>query len=155
MLNVNHSKGYYNFDIPKCEKKYNAKYIGDFQTKRKDGTWNDNPCAIFYVENPDISKGHSHYFGLFMNIISIEPIEYGPLYITNGISAVEEPFYAIQADNGEYVISSYRHDYRVSTDESVSIDGGRDYQHVTSKNNNYELVKLKLNKDKFELWTEI
>ncbi len=83
------------------------------------------------LENPDISKGHSNYFGLFMNIISIDPIEYGPLSITNGLSAVEEPFIAIQADNGEYVISSYLHDYRVSSDESVMIDGGRDYSRYT------------------------
>ena len=148
MLNVNHSKGYYPLNIEKCEEKYNAKYIGDFQTKRKDGSWNDRPCAIFYVENPDISKGHSNYFGLFMNIISIDPIEYGPLSITNGLSAVEEPFIAIQADNGEYVISSYLHDYRVSSDESVMIDGGRDYSRYTRDK---KLVKLKLNKDKFEI----
>ena len=83
-----------------------------------------------------------------MNIISIDPIEYGPLSITNGLSAVEEPFIAIQADNGEYVISSYLHDYRVSSDESVFIDGGRDYTRYTSDK---KLVKLKLNKDKFEI----
>lgn len=145
MLKVNHSKGYYPLNIEKCEKKYNAKYIGDFQTKRKDGSWNDKPCAIFYVENPDISKGHSNYLGLFAKYITDE---YSELSITNGLSAVEEPFTAIQADNGEYVISSYRHDYRVSNDGSVMIDGGRDYNRYTSDK---KLVKLKLNKDKFEI----
>lgn len=145
MLQVNHSKGYYPFDIKKCEEKYNAKYIGDFQTKRKDGSWNEKPCAIFYVENPDINKGHSNYLGLFAKYITDE---YSELLITNGLSAVEEPFTAIQADNGEYVISSYRHDYRVSNDGSVMIDGGRDYNRYTSDK---KLVNLKLNKDKFEI----
>lgn len=148
MLNVNHSKGYYPFDIPKCEEKYNAKYIGDFQTKRKDGTWDNTPCAIFYCENPDISKGHNHYFGLYLEILSVEPWKWGKMYICEGMSAIEEPFNAIQADNGEYVISSYRHDYRHSTDGSVSIDGGRDYTRFTK---NKTLVKLKLIKDKFEV----
>lgn len=149
MLNVNHSKGYYPLDIEKCEQKYNAKYIGDFQTKRPDGTWNKKPCAIFYVENPDISKGHSNYFGLFMELISLNPIKYGKMFITNGLSAVEEPFNAIKADNNEYIISSYTDDYRVSKDHSVFIDGGRDYIRCPL---NSRVVKLKLNKDKFELY---
>lgn len=147
MLNVNHSRGYYPLNIEKCEEKYNAKYIGDFQTKRPNGSWNDKPCAIFYVENPDISKGHSNYFGLFLDMVSSDSAS---IMITNGLSAIEEPFNAIQADNGEYIISSYTHDYRVSTDDSVFIDGGRDYIRYPLEK---MPVKLIINKDKFELFT--
>lgn len=147
-MKVNHSKEYYPFDIKACEKHYNAKYIGDFQTKRKDNSWNDKPCAIFYVENPDITKGHNHYFGLYLEVESIDPFKWGEMFICEGMSAIEEPFTAIQADNEEYIISSYKHDYRVSNDKSVFIDGGRNYIRCTSDK---KLVKLKLNKDKFEI----
>ena len=34
---------------------------------------------------------------------------------------------AAVADDGEIIYSKYRHDYNVSKDKSVFIDGGRDY----------------------------
>ena len=152
MFKVNVCKGYYPLDIEKCEEKYNAKYIGDFQTKNKSGEWIEFPIAIFYCPTPDINKGHSNYLGLFMEAImtSVEPLEFewGNLSITNGLSAVEDPFTAIEAKDGELVISCFTHDYRTSSDGSVFIDGGRDY--VRSSEGG-KLVKLKIVEDKFEL----
>jgi hypothetical protein len=47
--------------------------------------------------------------------------------ITNAMSAFEHPILGAVADDGEIVVSGYRHDYRRSKDGTVFIDGGRDY----------------------------
>lgn len=102
-----------------AEQFYKSKYLGDFCTKNTEGGWNELPVALFYNKNPDISKGHTHYFGLFAQDRSV--------LITDGSSVADEPIIGIVADNGEVVFSRYRHDHVTSTDESVWIDGGRDY----------------------------
>lgn len=117
-MKLNICKNYQPIDIKIIEKKYKSKYLGDFCVKRKNG-WSEQPYAIFYQPNPDVSLGHSHYFGMFVNN--------GKLYITKGDSAFEEGLTGVVANDGEIVISCYRHDYRTSTDDSVFIDGGRDY----------------------------
>ncbi len=118
------SKNYWPFNIEEVEKKYNAVYMGDFSLQTKSGHWSDSPAAIFYVENPDISKGHSHYFGLFIRYNDpIDPDDTSVL-ITRGDSAFSEPLQGIKADNGEVIVSCYRHHYIESEDKSVMIDGG-------------------------------
>ena len=99
------------------EQKYNAKYVGDFCIKTKHG-WSESPVAIFWQETPPV-EGYSHYFGLFS--------QNGSLMITDGSSAFSEPISGIVADNGEVIYSRYRHDFHYSTDNSVAVDGGRDY----------------------------
>jgi hypothetical protein len=79
---------------------YGGTYVGYFCTKRPDGSWNDTPVDVFYQPNPDI---------------------------TNAISVTEQPMLGVIANDGEVVVSRYRHDYRRSNDGSVFIDGGRDY----------------------------
>jgi len=98
---------------------YGGTYVGYFCTKRRDGSWNDTPVDVFYQPNPDVSKGHSHYFGVFRRDVGV--------YITNAISVTEQPMLGVVANDGEVVVSRYRHDYRRSNDGSVFIDGGRDY----------------------------
>lgn len=105
--------------IPEVEKHCGGKFIGDFCTEHPRGGWNEVPVAVFYQPNPDVSKGHTHYFGIF--------VQHNSLYITDASSVVKEPFTGIVADNGEVIFSRYRHDYRTSSDGSVFIDGGRDY----------------------------
>ena len=106
------------FVIPTVEDKYNAKYMGSWALRTRDGAWAEVPSAIFYVENPDRSLGHTNYFGLFTRGSST--------YITKGDSAFTD-LTGVLAKDGEVVISRYRHDYRGSSDDSVWIDGGRDY----------------------------
>jgi hypothetical protein len=106
--------------IKKAEELYGAKYMGYWCTKRLNGeSWNDNPVDVFYQPNPDESKGHKHYFGLFLQ---------GPnsaLYITDATSAFSEPIMGIETEDGEVIVSRYRHDYVEKG--KYMIDGGRDY----------------------------
>jgi hypothetical protein len=127
--------------LRRAEEHYNAKYIGDFCLKTKDGTWTESPAAIFYAKNPDASKGHTHYFGLFMRD--------GQWYITAGDSAFSEPINAIMGSDGEVVYSRFRHDFRSLKSGEGSIDGGRDYLRVLSGEKGFpKQVLLHIEKDK-------
>ena len=116
---VNNGRDQAMFNIEKVEAKYNAKFVGQFCIKTVSGSWAESPADIYYVENPDRSLGHSNYFGLI--------VRSGSAYITKGDSAVEPLITAAVAKDGEIIYSKYRHDYNVSKDKSVWIDGGRDY----------------------------
>jgi len=122
-------------DIKKVEARYAdtqgkpAKFMGDFCLKTKNGWQGDSCAAVFYSENPDRSLGHSNYFAL---VVMYDDDMKPKLYVTRGDSAFETdsngvPIIGVVADDGEVVYSRYRHDYRSSTDGSVTIDGGRDY----------------------------
>jgi len=99
------------------EDKYNGKYLGYWCTKRLSGGWNDIPVDVFYVKNPDRSKGHSNFFGMFRDDKSV--------MITNAESCFEKPVIGLLCHDGEVLVSRYRHDYR--TKGSIMVDGGRDY----------------------------
>jgi hypothetical protein len=116
---VNSGRDDAQFKIDQVESEYNAKFVGQFCLKTVDGGWANSPTDVYYVQNPDTSLGHSHYFGLFSRN--------GTTYITRGDSGVEPDISAVIAHDGEIIYSRYRHDYRVSNDQSVFIDGGRDY----------------------------
>lgn len=104
--------------IKKTEELYRAKYMGYWCTKRlSDESWNDYPIDVFYQPNPDTEKGHKHYFGLF--------VQNGKLYITDATSAFSDPITGIETEDGEVIVSRYRHDY-VEKD-GFMVDGGRDY----------------------------
>lgn len=103
--------------IQTIEEKYGAKYMGYWCTQRPSGGWNESPVDVFYQPNPDTSKGHTHYFGMFLRNESV--------YITEASSAFKDPISGIVTDDGEVIVSRYRHDY-VEKDGRM-IDGGRDY----------------------------
>ena len=117
------SEGYHftTKQIKKIEEMYSAKYIGAFCTRRKDGTWHEMPLDVFYVSNPDVEKGHKNYFGMFYDQLD------DAVKITDATSAVSDEMVGVVANDGEVIVSGYRHDYRKSRDGSVFIDGGRDY----------------------------
>lgn len=110
-----------NTGITKIAEMYKAKYLGYWSIRRESG-WTDEPVDVFYQSNPDTSKGHSHYFGMFVT-------REGKAMITNAESAFSEPIVGIQTSDGEVIISRYRHDY--VTKEDYMIDGGRDYVRST------------------------
>jgi hypothetical protein len=103
--------------IKKIEEIKSAKYMGYWCTKSPYGVWNNSPVDVFYVSDPDLSKGHSHYFGLFY--------QNDVLYITDASSAFCEDIVGMPTPSGEVIVSRYRHDH-VAKDEFM-IDGGRDY----------------------------
>ena len=111
--------------IRKIEEKYGAKYMGYWCTKRPNGGWNESPVDVFYVENPDTSKGHTNYFGMFIKTDPYTGKSTGQVYITEASTAFSDPIAGIPTDDGEVIVSRYRHDY-VEKDGRM-IDGGRDY----------------------------
>lgn len=138
------NSSYQPINIPVVEKRYGGKFMGDFVTKRPDGSWNEIPVAVFYQPNPDLSQGHTHYFGIF--------VQNGDVYITNASSITDELFTGIVSDEGEVIFSRYRHDYTTSTDGSVFIDGGRDYVRCDNPN---RLVQLQIVDDKITILSPI
>lgn len=126
--------------ITDIEDKYAGTYVFESCLKDKDGKWLNFPAAIFYTE-----KAHpegSNYFAMFML--------HGHPMIADGISATEGHIVGIKAFNGDVIYSRYRHDYRVSSDKTVFIDGGRDYL----RSGMYEtdrFVNMKVNKERLEI----
>ena len=125
--------------IKTIEEKYGAKYLGYWCTKRFNGDWNDRPVDVFYQPNPDTSKGHSRYFGVFN--------QNGSVMITNAESCFEEPISGSICEDGEVIVSRYRHDYVEK--KGAMIDGGRDY----IKTNGCKLAEVTLSDDRFIIKT--
>lgn len=123
--------------IEKIEKDYNAKYMGYWCTKHSSGWWNEDPVDVFYQPNPDFEKGHSNYFGMF--------VRGGHVYITNAESAFKEPIVGVLAENGEVLVSRFRH-HMVKADCGAMVDGGRDYMKRSLKG---DLVDVFIEKDQF------
>ena len=148
-----HCKNYYPINIEYVEKKYSAKYIGDFSIKQTSGNYTDYPLAIFYVKNPDTSKGHSHYFGIgFLDIIVLDgEVNYNKAYITRGDSAFEN-ITGLQLANGNVLISSYGHDYVKERDSFI--DGGRDYCRYSLSEGD-QLVKVEMINGKFKIKKDV
>jgi hypothetical protein len=107
--------------IEKIEEKYGVKFVGDFCVRAMYNMWTDFPVAVFYQPNPNRELGHSNYFGIHIN----RYLE-GNCSICDAQSAFSQPIIGAVADNGEVIYSKYRHDYAVSEDGTVFIDGGRD-----------------------------
>jgi hypothetical protein len=112
-------RGPYHFSeagIRRIEQEKGAQYMGYWCVKGPHG-WNESPVDVFYVQNPDRSKGHSNYFGMFERG--------GTVYICDAQSCFSEPIAGIVEGDTVYT-SRYRHDY-VETPSGNVIDGGRDY----------------------------
>ena len=115
------------------EEKYKAKYMGYWAIKRNGGNWSEMPVDVFYQPNPDLSKGHSHYFGIFT-------VPGQGVMITNAESAFSEPITGLLTEDGEVLVSRYRHDYVEKG--PYMIDGGRDYLRTSGNNADGKLVKV-------------
>ena len=119
--------------IARIETHYSATYIRDSELL-VGKVWR-GLYAIFYTEKPDISQGHSHYFGIY--------VRDGVSYILNG-KDVTEPQKGIWYKN-KFYFSAYSSDYTNSDDGECGIDGGRTYYRIIGKP---DLVcDLKINKD--------
>jgi hypothetical protein len=105
-----------NVDVAKVERHTGGQYVADLCLKNKHGAWTDIPISVFWHPNP--KPGNQHYFGYYL--------EGGNAFFCDAMSVLGD-WYGAQAANGEIIFSRYRHDYRASEDETVSVDGGRDY----------------------------
>ncbi len=139
-------------DLAKIEAHYEVTYVCETCVKNRKGGWTNLSVSIFYQPDPSkVPEGGSQWFGLFF---SADPeLPEGPMRLTicNAISAVENDIDGIVAKNGDVVYSRYRHDYRWSPDESVMIDGGRDY---TRHNCGGDIVTLRIVEDKLTIVEE-
>ncbi len=118
--------------IAKIAEYYGAKYMGSWSILRQSG-WSIDPVDVFYQPNPDLSKSHSHYFGMFRTFE-------GQVMITDAASAFSEPITGLLMDDGEVIVSRYRHDYVQKG--PYMIDGGRDYLRTSGNNSDGKLVKV-------------
>lgn len=125
--------------IAKIAENYGAQYMGPWSILQKSG-WSIDPVDVFYQPNPDVSKGHSHYLGLFSTFE-------GRLMITNAESAFSEPITGLLTDDGEVIVSRYRHDY--VTKGPYMIDGGRDYLRTSGNTADGKLVKVTVENGEF------
>lgn len=117
---INMGEPYWAFDHAKVEDLHNARYVGDFCLRTKNGGWSEVPAAVFWQETPP-QPGYSNYFALYRDDYE------GRLLITSGASVAEGVWDAVIAASGEIVFSRWRHDCRTSADGTAMADGGRDY----------------------------
>lgn len=121
--------------IAKIEERFDAKYVLETQLKLNSDRWSDFSAAVFYAADPH-PKG-SNWFGVWNND--------GRLMISDAISAVEEPFFGVLAENGDIIYSRHPNDLRESDDKTVFVDGGRERpRHDLT----HEVVKLKVLMDR-------
>ncbi len=137
--------------LEKVEAHYGAKYVCETCLQGRGGGWVNSSVSIFYQADPSkVPDGGSQWFGLFLK--RVNPVdEDNPvqLHIVNAISAVEKDIEGIIAENGDVIYSRFRHDYRWSPDESVMIDGGRDYTRTSACPNG--MVTLRIVEDKLTI----
>jgi len=121
--------------IKKVEDTYGAKFVFESQLKLRSEKWSDFSAAVFYtaIEHPE----GSNWFGIWKRA--------GKYMISNAISAVDEPFFGIVADNADVIYSRHVNDCRESPDRSTFIAGGRDRLRYDME---HYVVKLRVYKDK-------
>lgn len=143
-FNIIPKDGYWlkEIDIRRIEDLKDAQYMGYWSIKNKNGHWAEDPVDVFYVDDPNVKLGHSHYFGIFID-------HYGKnTVITNAISAFSQPITGIMCNDGTVIVSRYRHDY-VTHDRNM-IDGGRDYLKY-SIDDKSKFVKITVDGNEFNM----
>jgi hypothetical protein len=127
-----------------AEKHYNASFIGDWALPLKSGNWS-SPAAVFYCPEPDKSKGHSDYFAIVekQSVISTPDKPDYQMYILSAafikykvLTGAYSQFLNKSTNETELqvVYSCHVHDYVVTSNEEVMIDGGFDYVKTNTQN---------------------
>lgn len=134
--------------IKKIEEHYSANYLLDLCVKNNKDVWSEIPIAIFYNKNPNITEGHSNYFGIFLRD--------NQTIICNAKSVADVDWYGVIDDNDMVYLSRYRHDYR-ETPEGYFIDGGQDYQRCNKPPFKYKIDPEKIisARQKGQIYAEI
>ena len=142
-------KGYLPLNIKSIEKKFNGKYIGDFELPNANSSiLMPKVTSVFYNENPDISKGHSNYFGVGVhyNIINNIP-QVESVYIQDAKIIEKAVYHGLVTKQG-ILVSCHRHHYITSKNKKHFIDGGLDYIHCSK---GAKIVKVIIKNGKLEL----
>lgn len=127
--------------IKLIEGKHNAKYVFETCLRGTNEQWVNAPAAVFYSEEPHPMG--SNYFAFYIGGFNLNFV------ICDAKKHIEGLFTGVQADNGDIVYSRFRHDYRNSPDNTVFVDGGRDYLRWGGKDTNLgRVVNFKVEKDK-------
>ena len=122
------SEMFTNAEIKALEKKFQAKYMLETSLLDSEGCATFQVYAIFWQPTlPD--PNYSHYVAVRRSFDSNRHI-----MIASGKCVETMVFSCIVNECGEVVYSRHRHDCRGFTlgDDSVCIDGGRDYTRLTS-----------------------
>ena len=129
------------------KKKYQAKYLGDFAVKLKDGNWASRPVACFYQPNPNRELGHSEYFGIGLAAhFDGKEIIYSAPFIMSVKSVFSEDFTALELSD-KILVSCYTHHFNQDV-SGAFIDGGRDYTRYSRGEG--EVIKLRMINGKFK-----
>ncbi len=93
-----------------------AVYVGQFPLQVKEfARFSDSAHDVFYVQNPDVEKGHSNYFALY--------VRDGKGYVTNA-KHIESLMLSVYTDKEcNYIYPRFQHDFR-HFDETSFCDGG-------------------------------
>lgn len=129
---INYGETEVGIDTKKVEEKYNAKYIGDFALKTRDGGWSISPGQLYWQEKPPV-EGYSNYFAIIT--------QNGGVFITSGQCVADVEISACRSGD-EILYSRYRWDNRTSKDGNCSIDGGRDYTKWSGTPQEFLTLKL-------------
>jgi len=132
------------------EKYPDAVYVGQAPLKTKFG-FSDSAGEIFYTATPDVSKGHSNYFGFFTRD--------GSVVVTDASHVESLRFSFVKQPDGRYIYARYRHDFR-SFGDGCLVDGGSWIESYdedstycmcgrTSVNPGYEMFQAKIIDGKF------
>lgn len=105
--------------LEKIEKAYNCRYVTEWNTKSSDGGYNP-PRLIFWSDTPH-PRG-SNWLAFYRHERE--------WYVADGISVTEVPICCMLSNDKQLLFSKSRHDFRTSFDNSISVDGGRDYMRV-------------------------
>jgi hypothetical protein len=128
---INKGQQIVHIDISKAERQYNAEYVADLCLKSPNGGFSEEPFSVFWQETPP-QPNFSNYFGLFIRMRTV--------MIVSAHSVVDGTWEGAEAEDGEIIFSRYRHDSRVSRDQSAMVDGGRDYFRFRGKPVNLRVV---------------
>jgi hypothetical protein len=122
-IDLSVSKYWEHVDIDKIEKQYDCKFVCESAIRVRN-SWRESPSLIFYSQEPHPEGSNYMAFSYDFNKDCY--------VVSDGISVTEVEFSGIVANNDDVIYSRYRHDYRLSSDKSVWIDGGRDYHRSCS-----------------------
>ena len=104
--------------IKTFEDRLSANFIGEFVLLTKDGSWSYSPFAVFHRKEKDPKYGN-YFIGVYVDKVVT--------FCDADKSMLQEPFHVAVAVDGEVIRSVNRHDFVQSKDQTVFIDGGRDY----------------------------
>jgi len=112
-------------NIKEVERRYNAKYVGEFAYKTKSGNWSESFCyPAFYQEKPPENYSQYFFIGRHPQFVEDQVIWSKPFIASAGYLE-DHRFQGVLTKSGTLIYSRFRHDYFKW--EGCMVDGGNDY----------------------------